>query len=127
MDIRPLAVAIGPAPAAVVALKSVKPPCPHEAIRDLYHDILPELRQCRALTDARKGYLKQRWLDKPGADLGKWRVYFEYVRESDFLMGRKPGHDGKPPFQADLEWLVRPANFAKVIEGKYHALESRHG
>lgn len=126
VDIRPHAVAIGPAPAAVVALKSVKPPCPHEAIRDLYHDILPELRQCRTLTEARKGYLRQRWRDGIGPDLAKWRQYFTYVRDSDFLMGRKAGSSGRPPFEADLEWLVKPANFAKVVEGKFHEIR-RHG
>ena len=107
-------------------LKTVKPPCPYEAIRDLYHEVLPELRACRTLNDTRKGYLRQRWLDIPGQDLAKWRKFFGYVRESDFLMGRRRGMGDRPPFEADLEWLVRPSNFAKVIEGKYHA-EVRHG
>jgi hypothetical protein len=36
-------------------------------------------------------------------------------------MGLVDGCEGKAPFQADLEWLVRPTNFNKVIEGKYEA------
>lgn len=123
-DVRPLAKASEPT--APPALRSVKPPCPYEAIRDLYHEILPELRQCRSLTETRKGYLRQRWNEKPGPDLERWRKYFAYVRESDFLMGRKCGSDGRPPFDADLEWLTRPNNFAKVREGKYHEI-ARHG
>lgn len=123
-DVRPLAKASEPT--APPALRSVKPPCPYEAIRDLYHEILPELRQCRSLTETRKGYLRQRWNEKPGPDLESWRKYFAYVRESDFLMGRKCGSDGRPPFDADLEWLTRPNNFAKTLEGKYHEI-ARHG
>jgi hypothetical protein len=34
-------------------------------------------------------------------------------------MGRVVGKDGSF-FQADLEWLIRPNNFVKVIEGRYH-------
>ena len=126
VDVCPL-VPSEPAPtAARVVLKSVKPPCPYEAIRDLYHEILPELRACRSLSETRKGYLRQRWQDSPGPDLEKWRKFFGYVRGSDFLMGRKGGSGDRPPFEADLEWLTRPCNFVKVIEGKYHA-EVRHG
>jgi len=43
-----------------------------------------------------------------------WRKFFSYVNQSDFLRGA----DGT--WQADLEWLIRPTNFVKVIEGKYH-------
>jgi hypothetical protein len=35
-------------------------------------------------------------------------------------MGRAPPQQGKPPFRADLEWLTKAANFAKIAEGKYH-------
>lgn len=123
-DVRPLAVASEPT--APPALRSVKPPCPYEAIRDLYHETLPELRQCRSLTETRKGYLRQRWNDWPGPDLDRWRKYFSYIRESDFLMGRKVGSDGRPPFDADLEWLTRTNNTAKIREGKYHEVRA-HG
>jgi hypothetical protein len=29
-------------------------------------------------------------------------------------------------FQADLHWLVRPTNFAKVINGRYHNKKTFH-
>lgn len=118
VDVRPLAAASGPAEPP--RLRSVKPPCPFDAIRELYHEILPELRQCRVMTDTRKGYIRQRWNDWPGPDLERWRKYFGYVRDSQFLMGKKGGHDGRPPFECDLEWLTKPGNCAKVREGKYH-------
>ena len=36
------------------------------------------------------------------------------VKDSPFLMG----HNDRG-WTADLEWLVRPTNFAKVLDGKY--------
>ena len=125
MDVGPLAVASDP-PASPPALRIVRKPCPYQALVDLYREVLPELRACKSLTEARKGYLRQRWHDKPGDDPAKWRAYFEYVRASPFLMGQKCGTGGRPPFEADLEWLIKPANFAKVVEGKFHEALS-HG
>ncbi len=93
--------------------------CPLQDIVALYHAELPQLPTVEKLTAARQGYLRQRWReDLP--TLEAWRRYFQDVSASDFLMGRSAGRDGKPPFRADLEWLTRPGNFAKVAEGKYH-------
>jgi hypothetical protein len=41
------------------------------------------------------------------------------VSKSDFLMGKVSSRDGRA-FKADLRWLVKAANFDKVLEGKYH-------
>lgn len=93
--------------------------CPTAEIVALYHAELPQLARVEKMTDARAGYIRQRWLqDLPTLDA--WRNYFADVKRSKFLMGLAPGRDGKPPFVADLEWLTRPSNFAKVSEGKYH-------
>jgi len=93
--------------------------CPTAEIVALYHAELSDLPRVEKITDARAGYIRQRWLqDLPTLDA--WRNYFADVRRSKFLMGLAPGRDGKPPFRADLEWLTKPSNFAKVSEGKYH-------
>ncbi|WP_145974351.1 hypothetical protein [Stenotrophomonas pictorum] len=93
--------------------------CPHQQIVSLYHEVLPELRQVRDWNETRRRLLGRRWSEQPARqDLEWWRGFFGYVRESDFLMGKTIGRDGRP-FDCDLEWLVRPTNFAKVIEGKY--------
>ena len=93
--------------------------CPAQRIVDLYHEKLPELPRCEKLTQTRRGYLQQRWREDLET-LDDWAAFFSDVRKSDFLMGKKPGRDGRPPFRADLEWLTKPANYAKFIEGKYH-------
>ena len=102
-------------------------PTPYAAILDCYHGILPELRAVRKLTPARKTAIRQAWRgDLIGADLAKWQDFFSYVRaRCPFLVGHKPGADGRA-FQCDLEWLMKPANLVKVIEGKYEE-GARHG
>lgn len=94
--------------------------CPIQQIVGLYHEILtPPCPRLEKLTPTREGYLRQRWREDLKS-LDEWRNYFTDVKASVFLTGRAPGHDKKPPFIADLEWLTRPSNFAKVSEGKYH-------
>ena len=104
----------------VVAGKPPTPDCPHSEIVALYHEILPELRRVREWTPDRQAFLRSRWREKPvRQNLDWWRKFFGYVRECPWLMGEGLAQEGRPPFTADLEWLVRPTNFRKVIEGKY--------
>lgn len=103
------------------------PACPHDRIISLYHETLPQLRQVREWNDTRRALLRTRWRESPKRQqLEWWRRYFEYVGESDFLMGRSPPKPGQAPFQVDLEWLIRPLNMTKIIEGKYHHSEPAH-
>lgn len=116
-----------PAPVSIPRLAAI-PICPHEAIVTIYHEVLPELRRCDLGLELKtKSQIGWMWrAEKPGPNLDKWRLYFEYVRESDFLMRRKPGTQGRHPFECDLEWLTKPDNVGHVIAGKYHD-EARHG
>lgn len=99
--------------------KPANPPCPQQEIVALYHETLPELRQVREWNATRQKLLASRWREsKDRQSLEWWGKYFGYVRKSRFLMGQTTGRDGRG-FDCDLEWLIRPTNFAKVIEGKY--------
>lgn len=94
--------------------------CPQKEILQLYHEILPELRRHTQWSDARQTALRARWREScKRQDLDWWRGFFNYVKESDFLMGRVEAANGSKPFQADLEWLIKSSNFVKVVEGKY--------
>lgn len=108
--------------------KSTTPNCPQQALLDLYAECLPELPQPRAWEGQAADNLRSRWrwvltATKRGsceryattADEGvEWfRRFFGYVAGSDFLMGRKAD------WQADLRWLVKAANFDKVLSGAY--------
>ncbi len=108
------------------------PPCPHQQILDMYHELLPVLPRMKVWDKARKGNLGARWRERWEAKafssqaegLDYFRRMFEYVgRECDFLMGRVTDRDGKP-FFASLDWIAMPRNFAKIIEGKYTRREA---
>ena len=106
------------------------PKCNHQGVIDLYHKHLPTLRKVEVWNDARKGYLRQRWrevadeLSKTkviGAPdiLGWFAEFFDHIGTSRFLTGKVNSKDGRA-FVADLEWILKPSNFAKIVEGKYH-------
>jgi hypothetical protein len=106
------------------------PDCPHTAVLALWAEVLPAMpqhnpRQWRA---ARADHLRARWRET--ADERRWttaaegldyfRRFFGYVGRSAFLTGRAGTRGDRRPFVAELEWLVKPLNWAKVHEGKYH-------
>lgn len=94
-------------------------PCPHQAIIDLYHQALPSGRHVRSWTDTRKAKLRARWKEEAERQsLDWWAKFFGYIAESDFLTG-KTSTPGRRPFEIDLEWIVTPSNFVKILEGKY--------
>lgn len=89
--------------------------CPHKEIIKLYHEILPTLRKVVKWTETRAKMLKARWYENEEyQNLKWWEMFFKDVAASNFLTGKT-----KNPFYADLEWLIRPNNFVKVVEGKY--------
>jgi len=105
--------------------KNLKPKnkdlCPHNEIIKLYHNILDELPSVREWTEPRKRKLRARWNSKIVTDDGTkinslkyWENLFNYVKDSDFLMGRKTD------FISDLEWIVTKSNFVKIREEKYN-------
>ncbi|MCI0564875.1 MAG: hypothetical protein MN733_40935 [Nitrososphaera sp.] len=94
--------------------------CPHEEIIKIYHEVLPACQPVRIWTPARKAMLQARWReDQKRQDLKWWRGYFEFISRSPFLMGQVEPTNGRRPFRASLEWLIRPSNFANINEGKY--------
>jgi len=112
--------------------KTGLPKCNHKAVVDLYHEHLPTLRKVEVWNDARKGYLRQRWREvatelsekeemSEQVMLDYWGRLFKYISQSKFLTGRVNDKGGRA-FVADLEWILKPSNFAKIIEGKYHVV-----
>lgn len=102
------------------SVDSSPPNCPIQEIIEAYHAELPTLPRVRVMTSARETQIRQRWReDKKRQSLDWWKKFFAYVERSDFLTGRE-NPNGRN-WMADLEWLTKAGNFAKVIEGKYHA------
>jgi uncharacterized protein YdaU (DUF1376 family) len=104
------------------------PSCPVEQIVADYHATLPQLPRVLVRNDKRDGLIRARWREvfaagkaaDRGDGLALFHEYFAHVAQSRFLTGRAEARNGSPPFVADLEWLMRPTNFAKVVEGRYH-------
>ncbi len=110
-------------PAARVLNPSGPDTCPHKEIIALYDELLPTMRRVRDWTPTRQKLLRARWRAKPEHRcIDWWRGFFTYVSESSFLLGQETGRE--QTFEADLEWLIRPRNFVKVIEGRYHRSEA---
>ena len=100
--------------------KPIAAQCPHKDIIDAYHEMLPMCPRIRDWTPSRQTTLRARWNeDKSRQTLGYWKRLFAYVSESQFLTGRISSREGRP-FFASLEWILKPENFAKIREGRYH-------
>ena len=114
------------------AVTQQKPPCPSGDIVALYHELMPDNPQVKVLNDARKKAIRARWKEAASltcspfgyssrADgVAAWRKFFAVCAESDFLTGKAPSLPGKPPFVADIDFLMSPTGFAKCLENKYH-------
>jgi hypothetical protein len=98
--------------------------CPVQVIVKMYHEMLPNAPRIYKLTSARVSQIQSRWREDL-IDLEDWRIFFEKVQASHFLTGRSQPTNGHKPFMADLEWLTKAANFAKVMEGKYGQAQTR--
>lgn len=106
------------------------PDCPHLDVLALWAEVLPTFPQHLPAQwkGTRADHLRARWRETAAEKqwetcaqgLAYLRKLFAYVGSSPFLSGKtKPG-SGHRPFMIELEWLVNPQNWAKVIEGKYH-------
>jgi len=107
------------------------PDCPHPAVLALWAEVLPAMPQHlpSQWRGSRADHLRARWREAAvekgwsteAQGLAYLRKLFAYVGQSQFLTGRATSRDpAKRPFVIELEWLVNPTNWAKVVEGKYH-------
>jgi hypothetical protein len=117
-------------PDGELALAKKLPDCEHKGVIELYHQWLPTLRKVEVWNAARQGYLRQRWREvaeelaqdkqiETAHVLNWWGEFFQHIGKSKFLTGKVNSKDGRA-FVADLEWILKPSNFAKIVEGKYH-------
>jgi len=108
------------------------PSCPVGTIVNLYHQHMPENPRVRVLDDARKKAIGARWRQaarlecKPfgyateSDGIAAWERFFIVCASSAFLTGKAKPQPGKPPFLADIDFLMSPAGFKSCLENKYH-------
>ncbi|NLE25013.1 MAG: YdaU family protein [Clostridiaceae bacterium] len=83
----------------------------YENIVGLYHELCPKMQKVLVLNKTRKGHINARFAE---FGLSKITEVLRLAGESDFLNGKNDR-----TWKADFEWLMRPENFIKVLEGKY--------
>ena len=83
----------------------------YQFIVDNYHSLCPKMNKVVAVNDTRKGYINAR-VGEYGLD--KVISVLRSAGESDFLNGIND-----KAWKADFEWIMRPTNFLKILEGKY--------
>jgi hypothetical protein len=100
------------------ACKKPEPDERIEKIFELFKTNCPSL-PTPELTETRKGKIKRRLKEHP--DLPWWEKIFQDVEASDWLAGRVK------EWNADFDWIIKPENLQKVIEGNYKNKPKKDG
>lgn len=84
---------------------------PYLEIVKRFNEICSDLPKVTQITDSRKRAISARVKD--AGNVEKLFDVFKMVADSDFLSGRSGG------WKASFDWIMKPNNFAKIIEGNY--------
>lgn len=94
-------------------------PVPCQAVVEAFNAACPSLPRVRDLTEARRNAIRARW--RSGKRLADFEAVFRRAEASDFLAGRSNKWNG-----ASFDWLLKPANWAKIDEGNYDNDRGKH-
>jgi hypothetical protein len=101
---------------------TIEPILLHEIIATFNRLCSPPMPAITA-SEPRRRNLATCWMGLPQADRSvQWfERMFSTAASSDFLCGRVAGRPGdqRGPFVATFDWLIKPDNFQKVVEGNY--------
>lgn len=81
----------------------------YQGVLDAYHECCPSFPAVMKLTETRRRAIKARLKDY---GLEEIKRAFSLAGQSDFLKGSSG-------WQASFDWLMKPANMTKVLEGNY--------
>lgn len=104
-----------PEPIEMVQVEPVeKTPSIHRQVVDMFHELCPSFTPIRQITSGRRTIINQRCKDI--GEFSAWADFFRKVQASKFLRGEC---DGGNTWKATFDWLLKQANFFKVLEGNY--------
>ena len=89
--------------------------CPYQALADAFNATCVALAKVNAASSwsaSRKSMMSNRWKERPDANF--WADVFASVQRSDYLTGRST------PWQCGFDWIIKPANLQKILEGNYN-------
>jgi predicted phage replisome organizer len=87
-------------------------PVPYKEIMHEFNTRCTKLSNIRGIDGSRQKRLKACWKANPNLDF--FINLFEEVNKSDFLTG-----NGGTSFIAGFDWIIKPANLQKILEGNY--------
>lgn len=99
------------------SLKTAPDRIDYGSVTSAFSEHLSALPQPRDMTEKRRKMVRS--IVKRGGRYSEpefFAKFFAYVAKSDFLMGR----GAKPWHGCCFDWLLKPENFQKIIEGNYH-------
>ncbi len=99
--------------------KKKEPKVNYEEIKNFFNETCVSLPRLETITEKRKKSINAR-IKQYGIDRVKQMI--ENASESNFLSGQN-----KRDWVADFNWLFRPENFAKVLEGNYKNKTASNG
>ena len=90
-----------------------KPKINVEGLVDTWNEIcVPVLSRVLSVHPSRESAIKARLRERP--DLEEWKGIFRGIMQSPFLIG-----ENDRGWSCDFDWVMKPANLAKVIEGHW--------
>lgn len=87
-------------------------PCPFLKIKEAYNRICVSFPKVRSIEGERKKAVAARW--RTYKSLDTFEELFEIAEASSFLKGENDRN-----WSADLDWMMKANNFAKILEHKY--------
>lgn len=87
--------------------------CPYQAIQNMFNRICVSYRKIKGIDGKRRQLVSGRWTSYP--DLEVFHQVFENAESSSFMKGQ-----GRNGWTADFDWMMKPSNFQKVLEGNYN-------
>lgn len=84
-------------------------------VKEKFCEICISLPKIISIDKSRKATVKARLKEYSFDDI---ITVFQKAEKSDFLTG-KVSNQGSRPFKASFDWLMKPSNFIKVLEGNY--------
>jgi hypothetical protein len=89
---------------------------PYSQIMELWNSILGSLGKpvLKELSATRKAKIKALWKDREMGDfreIATWEKFFKFCTKSELIMEN---------CWFSFDWLLKPGNFLKVVEGNYH-------
>lgn len=95
-------------------------PIPYEKIMQLYNATCSSLPKIKIIDGQRRKAVAARW--RTYQSIEPFAELFRKAEASAFMRG-----DNDKGWTADFDWIIRPTNMAKVLEGKYDNDRMRGG